>query len=165
VTNRATRTFRGAPALCALAAVLAQGCQRDAPATARAHAPDAGLHPFEARLLAPPGVNAGSTAYAVVEIGARDGFHLNAEYRHQFRPDGGTAGVRFEAERYDLAPGAERISCPEAPEDTCRLMARVPFVAITAGTQQIQGVVAFSVCNPQICLIEKVPLSAAINAR
>jgi hypothetical protein len=40
----------------------------------------------------------------------------------------------------------------------------VPFQAKAKGPGRAAGVVALSVCNPDLCLIEKVPVSAAIEA-
>ena len=120
---------------------------------------------FEVGLSAPASAAVGEKAEAMVSLTARKGFHVNAEYPHSFRPGESSAGIHFDATRYDLKDSSERTPCQGAPEETCALRARVPFQATAKGAQRVAGVLAFSVCNPEICLIEKVPLSASVEGR
>ena len=39
------------------------------------------------------------------------------------------------------------------------------FTAPAGGETRLSGTAAFSVCNPDRCLIEKVPLSASVSSR
>jgi hypothetical protein len=98
----------------------------------------------------------------VIRLEAKDGFHVNADYPLSFRPDGSSPGITFEGERIDLAKKAERTPCPTAPQDACTVRARIPFRA--AGPGRAAGIFAFSVCTPEQCLIEKVPVSAQVPA-
>jgi hypothetical protein len=76
-----------------------------------------------------------------IEIEARAGFHLNAEYPANFKPqDGG---------RIELNDIMEKLPCPGDPSHNCAASACVP---------RVDGVVAFSICSKDTCLIEKVPV-------
>lgn len=143
----------------ALAVALAAGCQKE-PA-ARVPPRDA----FEVTASAPAEVPAGEQADLTVRLVSRSGYHVNAEYPHTFRPGESSAGVRFEAERYDLQDRSERTACETAKDETCAVVARIPFRVTEAGPQKAAGILAFSVCNPEVCLIEKVPLSALVEVR
>jgi hypothetical protein len=141
--------------------------QKSPPAAAVAGA-DAGARApadaFHASLTGPGQIAVGKQGEVVVEVAARGGFHVNDEYPHTFRPTQGGEGVQFGADRYDLRQGWERTPCPGEPAHACAFRARVPFQATAKGSRRAGGVVALSVCNPEICLIEKVPVSAAIEA-
>ena len=45
------------------------------------------------------------------------------------------------------------------------MSAPLGFTAAATGETRLSGTVAFSVCNPDRCLIEKVPLTATVAAR
>ena len=45
------------------------------------------------------------------------------------------------------------------------MSAPLRFTAREAREARVAGTVAFSVCNPKRCLIDKVPLSATVAAR
>jgi hypothetical protein len=157
--HRQVRKLSAALALVALA--VAAGCKREEPAAKTPPPRDA----FEVTASAPAAVQAGVQAELTVRLTARNGYHVNAEYPHAFRPGESTPGVRFEAERYDLKDRSEQTACEGAKADTCALVARIPFRAAETGPQRAAGVLAFSVCNPDICLIEKVPVAAPVDVR
>jgi hypothetical protein len=81
-----------------------------------------------------------------------------------FRPDA-AATAAFEAERVPLGEGAERTSCADHPGEACAVSAPLRFTARAPGPSRLSGTVAFSVCNPDRCLIEKVPVAADVAAR
>lgn len=98
----------------------------------------------------------------VATITAREGFHVNAEYPTNFQPGENAAG-HFEKKRYDFKDNAQRTPCASAAAETCAVKAAIPFKSSTEGPQKVSGVLAFSVCNPDQCLIEKVPVSADLT--
>jgi hypothetical protein len=99
-----------------------------------------------------------------VIVRARGRYHVNREYPMSFRPDA-TASATFEGERVALGDGATLTPCADHPGDGCSVSAPLRFTARSAGEARLAGTVAFSVCNPERCLIEKVPLSATVAAR
>lgn len=92
-------------------------------------------------------------------IAARQGFKINAEYPHSFRP--AAEGVKFASDRIDLWDSAAKTACDSKPEDTCTMKASIPF----EGEGKAEGVAAFSVCDADLCLIEKVPVSLVVAAK
>lgn len=159
---RQVRKLRGAIAALAVALALVLYICPSEPQK-YAGAADAGAV-FQASLTGPERIAVSSQGEVVVEVTARNGFHVNDEYPHSFRPTQGVEGVRFGAERFDLRQGWERTPCPAEPDHACAVRARVPFQATAKGARRAEGVVALSVCNPEICLIEKVSVSAPIEA-
>jgi len=166
---RQVRKLRGAIAALAVALALVlyicpsepQKYASAADAGASASAPG---DVFHASLTGPGRIAVSSQGEVVVEVTARNGFHVNDEYPHSFRPTQGVEGVRFGADRFDLRQGWERTPCPAEPDHACAVRTRVPFQATAKGARRAEGVVALSVCNPEICLIEKVSVSAPIEA-
>jgi hypothetical protein len=113
---------------------------------------------FEVKMSVEPGASR-----LVLHIAALNGFHVNAEYPHNFKPDGSSEGVTFDKPRFDLQGTAERSPCPGSHEDSCAMSAAIPFQAPSAGQPRVAGVLSFSVCSAEKCLIEKVPLAAAVR--
>lgn len=120
---------------------------------------------FHVRLAVAEAVSPGKDAQATVTITAREGYKVNSEYPAHFKVEGSSAGLRFERERFDAREGAEKTPCPGKPEDSCELKARIPFKASEPGSQRLSGVLAFSVCNPDSCLIEKARLELPVEVR
>lgn len=154
--------------LVAAMAAAAFGCTKkdaepEAGATAKQH-PRGGANAFSVEASAPAEVAVGDKGELVVTVTAKSTFHVNAEYPHNFRPDESPA-LKYESKRYALADIAEKTPCEATPEDTCVMKARIPFTAEAAGTHKASGVVAFSVCDPEVCLIEKVPVFAEVVAK
>lgn len=117
-------------------------------------------------MTAPESVSAGERAALKVNVVAKPGFKINDEYPHSFRPETDPAGAQFEAKRYELwNDQTERTACQDKPKDTCAFSATVPFGAGEKGAKRIAGTLAFSVCNPEVCLIEKVPVAVTLQAR
>jgi hypothetical protein len=85
-------------------------------------------------------------------------------YPMSFRP-APAATATFQGEKVALGEGADRTSCADPPGEACAVSAPLRFTAREAGEARVAGTVAFSVCSPERCLIEKVPLSATVAAR
>lgn len=137
--------------LIALAVALGVGCTKGAESTRSTAVPDGGA--FELSVTEAEGA-------LTVSIAARGSYHLNAEYPHAFRPEAVDGGVRFARDRYELfAEPEQRTRCERAPNETCAARAKVPF----EGSGPLRGTVAISVCNPDVCLIEKVPVSRVVQ--
>jgi hypothetical protein len=149
-------------ALVAFAAL--SGCKKDAPAAEpsapKAAAPAKGSH-FTVALTASP-TRAQEPIALQLSLKAADGFHVNADYPAHFKPDA-VEGVAFEHARYDLKDVATKIPCQANAEDACELSAQVPARAEQPGKKKISGTFAFSVCNPEQCLIEKQPVSVEVD--
>jgi hypothetical protein len=154
---------------------VAGGCQRGqeqmtgSEATGERSLADAGPglvgKAFEVSISAPARVQAGEGGELRVHIAARPGFKLNEEYPHSFRPEADVPGVRFEENRIPLAEAPEdRTPCKGAPGDDCAAVTAVPFSVTEEGPRRVSGVVSFSVCNPKVCLIEKVPVATTVEA-
>ena len=104
---------------------------------------------------------AGRAATARVVVTARGPYHVNRDYPTSFRVDRESTGV-FPAEKVALGERAERTPCKDFPGEACTLSAPLGFRAAASGETRIAGVVAFSVCNPDRCLIEKVPVAVVV---
>ena len=116
-------------------------------------------------VLEPPATaRAGEAATARVVVTARGSYHVNRDYPMAFRPDAAST-ARFAGERVALGEGAARTACRDFPGEDCTVSAPLAFTAPPSGETRLSGTAAFSVCNPDRCLIEKVPLSAPVAAR
>ena len=107
--------------------------------------------------------SANQAATAVVSVAAKAGYHVNPEYPMVFKPEG-QSGVQFAQERLKLTWGP-KTPCADKPEEACAVEVPIALTPEKAGPAVVAGVVAFSVCNPQHCLIEKLPLSLAIDVK
>lgn len=120
---------------------------------------------------APAGPTASGEAFEVAlssaggevtaSVKAKPGFHVNAEYPLAFRPEAVDGDVTFAGERVALEPKV-KTPCVEKAEDVCALEAPVPFKTKETAEPKVSGVLAFSVCSADKCLIEKVPLKVAV---
>jgi hypothetical protein len=151
----------------ALALALAVPCiaAADPPPPAKVERPE-----FVVAAVAPPaGVARGEEAALEVTLEARGTFHVNAEYPSSFRVADAPAGLRYPRAKIDRASGLRAEPCADRAGDrkgqACRVRVTVPFVAEAAGTHAVGGVLAFSVCDKERCLIEKIALAAPVTAR
>ena len=145
------------------AASPAPASASSAPAAAPA-GPRAESDTYEVALEPPAAARAGEAATARVVVKARGPYHVNREYPMAFRPDA-SATATFAGERIPLGEGAERTPCADHPGEACTIAAPLRFTPRAAGEARLAGTVAFSVCNPDRCLIEKVALAATVAAR
>jgi hypothetical protein len=149
-------------------AACARGSTAEAPAPATprdAHAgPLAEGEAWTVALDASGECRSGRPGSARLRIAAKAGYHVNLDYPTLFRPSG-SAGIDFAADRVPLGAALTRVPCADLPEQACEVSAPVPFVVRANGPVRVAGTVAFSVCNPERCLIEKVPLALALDAK
>ena len=143
-----------------LAALVAAPVRAAAPAAARVEAAA-----WAVAIDPPTAWCPGKQARASIALEARDGHHVNLEYPTAFRPDGASTAA-FASDRIPLVAGSRR-PCPGRPGETCAVVLDLPFTARAGPTVRLAGLVAFSVCSADRCLIEKIPLSveAASTAR
>ncbi len=148
-----------------LSAVVAPGGAAAEPAAARAPAAlpaRAEAEAWSVALELPAALRAGEPALARIRLAARSGHHVNLEYPASFRPDG-AATAAFAGPRVGLAV-AERHPCEGRRGETCEVTLALPFTPGAAPTR-ISGLVSFSVCTADRCLIEKVALAAEVSSR
>jgi hypothetical protein len=154
-----------------LAALAASACTKDKPAGAGGAAPAPATPAASNReerpeylveLLPPEAAAAGTDVTALVHVAGRGHFHVNADYPIAFTPDA-VDGLRFKATRIALSDSAERTPCAGSDKDTCELRAKVPLTADK--TAKLSGVLAFSICEPEQCLIKKARLAVDVPVR
>jgi hypothetical protein len=93
-----------------------------------------------------------------VEVGLT--FHLNDDYPLNFTivP---SDGIVFKKPRFDRRDGIVFEACGKDATHRCRALVPVPFTASTAG--RAGGVLAFSACDAEECVIEKVAVSVPVS--
>jgi hypothetical protein len=147
--------------------VLAACTKEAAPAPAPAPAPTAekkaapAADNYALSIEARAPYTAGKEALAAITVSAKNGFHVNPDYPVAFKPEGFEA-VKFAEERVRLQPG-QKTPCAEKAEDACTVEFPLALTPEKAGPAKVAGVLAFSVCSADKCLIEKVPLSLALT--
>lgn len=94
-------------------------------------------------------------------VETRAGYHLNDDYPLHFTPVV-SDHVRFEKPRIDR-DAMTLAQCTPPNEHLCRASIPVAFSADGRGWTQLGGVVAFSACDADQCLIEKVSLSTKVK--
>ncbi len=119
---------------------------------------------FALELVVPGAAGPGAAATAQVVLTARGPYHVNRDYPVSFRPDA-TSTAGLPGGRVPLGEGAAPTPCAAFPGETCSVSWPLRFTVAASGETRIAGVVSFSVCNPDRCLIEKVPLAAVVPAR
>jgi hypothetical protein len=123
---------------------------------ARAEAPA-----WTASVEAGPSVR-GERGAAVITLTARGGFHVNEEYPLSFRPTG-VPELGLVKERYGKVDGLVLEPCASGGKDACTAKLPVAFTPVASGTLTLAGTLAFSVCNPEKCLIEQAELGVPID--
>lgn len=151
-------------------ALALTACTRDPapppPASPEKKVPEAKLpvtEQYAVALAAHAPYVAGKEASALLTIEAKGGFHVNPEYPMVFKPQG-HSGVQFAEERLKLSWGPKR-PCAAKAEDACAVEVPIALTPEKAGPAVVSGLVAFSVCNPEHCLIEKIPLTLNIDVQ
>lgn len=151
---------------------LLLGCSKakEAPATgapvakpaAAAAGPRVEAAAFEVSLSPSGSYAAGAKGDVLLQLTARPGFHVNADYPVRFTASEGS-GVRFAAPSLNLKETLRMTPCADHPEESCSATTALSFTALAAGPATVAGTLAFSVCNPEQCLIEKQPLALAVT--
>ena len=156
-------------ALAVLVAIC--GCKKDPqPAAAIAPAPASEKNQkkpdsdtYSVSLSAQGPYAAGKPGSVTFNVAAKAGYHVNPEYPMVFKPQG-HQGVTFAEERFKLTWGSTT-PCPGRAEEACEVQLPIALTPEKAGPAVVSGLVAFSVCNPQHCQIEKLPLSVSIEVQ
>jgi hypothetical protein len=124
--------------------------------------PQASAEGWRVSMVGPAPVTPGASATARVVVTALPPYHVNRDYPMSFRRDASST-ASLGGDRVALGDGADRTPCADHPEETCTVSSPLPFTAPQSGEARLAGTVAFSVCNPDRCLIEKVPLSVLVS--
>ena len=96
--------------------------------------------------------HAGSEDAVEVSVVPAAGYHVNEEYPYKFKLDPPPANVTYPK---DIVTEVTR---------TAQLATmKIPFVASKEGTVRVSGTCNVSVCNPDQCIIEKVPLATDVT--
>ena len=119
--------------------------------------------PYRLELRAPPAIAPGASGALEVRVVAGGGFHLNEDYPVSFKPDPGP--IAFAQEKFDLKATGKRTRCAGSDHEDCTLEGQVGFTAPAAGTHRAAGILAFSVCTKEQCLIEKQAVAADVEVR
>jgi hypothetical protein len=98
---------------------------------------------------------AGQVGRVDAVLGAKDPYHVNAEYPLTFKPRTGT-GIKY---------AREVIGKDAAKLEVKRATIPVEFTPQTAGRSVVGGTLRFSVCNDQRCLMEKRDLEVGIDVK
>ena len=109
----------------------------------------------------PARVVIGQPAVLEISLEARAGHHLNDDYPINFRP-ASAAVARFDKARFDRQDGLVTVPCASEPH-ACGVRLPVSYMPIAAGSARLGGTLAFSVCNEEHCLIEKIDVAAAVE--
>jgi hypothetical protein len=117
---------------------------------------------FEVSLEPSGAYAAGAKSAVLVSLSARPGFHVNADYPVRFTAAPGSA-VTFDAPTMNLKESLKYKPCAGHPDESCSATTMLSFTAPAAGPTTVAGTLAFSVCNPDQCLIEKQPLALALT--
>ncbi len=146
------------PLIALAAALLAGACRGKAAPSGPA---------FQVSASVAGDLSVGKPAELLTRIAAGPCFKLNPDYPVSFRPEGSSTGIRFEKQRFDLKGQLQTTSCPDGkePKDACEARAKVSFTATEPGRQRVSGTLAFSVCNPDTCLIEKQEVAVEVDVR
>lgn len=121
---------------------------------------------YEVSIAAPESPAKDEKVEATITVQAKAGMHVNAEYPINFKPAQTTNSAKFSQAKYELLPKAKTTPCEEGKgKDFCTLAAPVEFVIDVAGPRRVEGVLAFSVCDKNRCLIEKATLGMDVAAK
>lgn len=121
---------------------------------------------YEVSITAPESPAKDEKVEAIITVQAKAGMHVNAEYPINFKPAQPTNSAKFSQAKYDLLAKAKTTPCDDGKtKDFCTLASPVEFVIDVAGPRRVEGVLAFSVCDKNRCLIEKATLGMDVAAR
>jgi hypothetical protein len=110
---------------------------------------------FELALRPVGEYRAGQIGRVEAVIGAKDPYHVNAEYPLKFKTRTGTS-IKY---------AREVVGRDAAKLEVKRATVPIEFTPQTAGRSVVGGTLSFSVCNDQRCLIEKRDLEIGIDVK
>ncbi len=99
-------------------------------------------------------------AALLIQVDARAGYHVNADYPHNFRP---TTGGEFERQRLDVGEGVALAPCSEDKAQMCHATVKAKFTPRSVGSLLVGGTFAFSTCNEEHCLIDKIDVVVGVD--
>jgi len=139
-------------------AVAAPSPAEAAPAAAEAGAQAASRfseESFELAISGSSGYESGKPAEATITLDAKPPFHINDKYPYKFKLKD-AAGLKF--------PSAT-VGKDAAKLEKQRMTMTVGFVPEAPGKHTLAGVLAFSVCTDDKCLIEKRDLAFDVQSK
>ena len=146
-------THATAPLATATPAVASATVEALAPATpAASHVNEAN---FELKFSGKEAYEAGKPGDAIITIDAKPPFHVNDKYPYKFKLKE-TAGLKF---------AAPVVGKDAAKVEKMRVTMPVAFTPEAAGKHTLAGVLSFSVCTDDKCLIEKRDLTLDVQAK
>jgi len=101
----------------------------------------------------------GKPARLEVTLEARAPYHLNDDYPVNLKT-ANASGLQFDKARIDKADGIVVMPCAAEPAHACRAVVPATFTATSDA--RVGGVLAFSACDANQCLIEKIAVSAPV---
>lgn len=110
---------------------------------------------FELSIAAPKEAKVGEAAEATVTLQAKAPYKVNQEYPIKLKL-GESAGLTYPA----ATVGKDKVTL-----EAKKAVMKVPFTPSAAGEHSLRGVLAFSVCTDERCLIEKRDLAVRLVAR
>jgi hypothetical protein len=110
---------------------------------------------FDLRISGSSGYESGKAGEATITLDAKPPFHINDKYPYKFKLKQ-QAGLKF--------PSAV-VGKDAAKLEKQRMTMAVPFVPESPGKHTLSGVLAFSVCTDDKCLIEKRDLAFDVQSK
>ena len=104
----------------------------------------------------------GQPSQVTVHLASKGAYHVNTEYPLSFIPNT-TQGLHFNKKRIALLNSMKTTPCANTPQFICEIQAPIPFKAFQ--NTKLSGVLAFSVCTDEQCLIRKTPLSVEVQVK
>ena len=101
----------------------------------------------------------GKPARLEVTLEARPPYHLNDDYPVNLKT-AAASGLRFDKPRIDKADGIVVTPCASEAAHACRAL--VPAAFTLTADARVGGVLAFSACDANQCIIEKIAVSAPV---
>jgi hypothetical protein len=109
---------------------------------------------YEASLETSGDYAVGAPSAVLLSLSAKPPFKCNAQYPYKFIPDAPPSGVSYPS---PVARGMQ--------VDGKHASMSVPFTASHAGSYLVGGVLSFSTCTAERCLVDKARLSVLVDVR
>ena len=136
------------------AAAAVQQAAEATPAAAQAAA-HVSEESFDLRISGSDGYESGKPGEVTITLDAKPPFHINDKYPYKFKPKQ-EAGLKFPS---------PVIGKDAAKLEKQRMTMAVAFVPESPGKHKLSGVLAFSVCTDDKCLIEKRDLAFDVQSK
>ena len=150
--------MHGAVLICSLAVACTAGAE--VPSHEKSARVEATAYVVTARAVGRAAV--GTLAEVELLVETRAGYHLNDDYPLNVRPLPSTAAT-FEKARVAREDGVAVSPCRTDLAHGCQAKVHLRYTPTRAGRAGLGGTFAFSACNADRCLIEKVDVEAKIE--